>query len=110
MTDTDQSPAHSDESTPNRRQRRGCRRRLFLGCGFVLVLPVVIFLALFLFLRTSVPRSYTPVAQPLPPPSLADYTRLGLDGAESPYLGHTGAWDGKGGGLFGKSKIPDLEK
>jgi hypothetical protein len=34
----------------------------------------------------------------------------GLDGFESPYLGHTGSWDGKGGGFWGSSKLVDLEK
>jgi hypothetical protein len=32
-----------------------------------------------------------------------------LDGFDSPYIGHTGSWDGKGGGMFGSSKIPDLD-
>jgi hypothetical protein len=30
-------------------------------------------------------------------------------GFDSPYLGHTGSWDGKGGGMFGSSKVNDLE-
>lgn len=34
----------------------------------------------------------------------------GLAGSDSPYLGHTGSWDGKGGGIFGSSKIPDLDR
>ncbi len=33
-----------------------------------------------------------------------------LDGFDSPYLGHTGSWDGKGGAMFGGSKIPDLDR
>ncbi len=32
-----------------------------------------------------------------------------LDGFESPYLGHTGSWDGKGGAMFGWSKDSDLD-
>ena len=34
----------------------------------------------------------------------------GLDGFESPYLGHTGSWDGKGGVMGGGSKTGDMEK
>lgn len=34
----------------------------------------------------------------------------GLDGFESPYLGHTGSWDGKGGGMFGSSKAGAMDK
>jgi hypothetical protein len=34
----------------------------------------------------------------------------GLDGFDSPYLGHTGSWDGQGGGMFGSSKVPDLDR
>jgi hypothetical protein len=30
-------------------------------------------------------------------------------GFDSPYLGHTGSWDGKGGAIFGGSKANDLE-
>jgi hypothetical protein len=30
-------------------------------------------------------------------------------GFDSPYLGHTGSWDGKGGGMFGSSKANDLD-
>jgi hypothetical protein len=33
-----------------------------------------------------------------------------LDGFDSPYLGHTGSWNGKGGAMGGGSKIPDLDR
>lgn len=33
----------------------------------------------------------------------------GLDGFTSPYLGHTGSWDGKGGGMGGASKNPSMD-
>jgi hypothetical protein len=32
-----------------------------------------------------------------------------LDGFDSPYLGHTGSWDGKGGAMFGWPKWSDLD-
>jgi hypothetical protein len=40
-------------------------------------------------------------------PALA---KRNLEGFDSPYLGHTGSWDGQGGGMFGASKIPDLDR
>ena len=33
----------------------------------------------------------------------------GWNGFDSPYVGHTGSWNGTGGGMFGGSKIPDLD-
>lgn len=32
-----------------------------------------------------------------------------IDGFDSPYIGHTGSWDGQGGAMFGASKKPDLD-
>jgi hypothetical protein len=57
-----------------------------------------------------VPKSY-PLASRLIPAARAN-TNLGggLDGFDSPYLGHTGSWNGNGGAMLGGSKIPDLEK
>lgn len=84
--------------------RRGCG----CGCGGFVVLIAVLAGLCFLLLG-KVPKSYLPVAEPLPPPD--DSSRLGggLDGFSSPYLGHTGSWDGKGGGMFGGSKLPNLD-
>jgi hypothetical protein len=65
--------------------------------------------ALILFL-SGVPKSYPLAAQPIPPPPQPAHLGGGLDGFESPYLGHTGSWDGKGGAMFGASKIPDMDK
>jgi Cellulase (glycosyl hydrolase family 5) len=62
-----------------------------------------------LILLNKVPRNYPPVASPIPPPDLHNSSPGSLDGFESPYLGHTGSWDGKGGSMWGGSKIPDLE-
>ena len=56
----------------------------------------------------KVPRNYPVVSDPIPPPPIGPGP-AGLDGFDSPYLGHTGSWDGKGGALLGASKIPDLE-
>jgi hypothetical protein len=64
---------------------------------------------LFVFLN-RVPKSYPLTANPIDPPARTDYVELGLEGFESPYLGHTGSWDGKGGAMWGASKLPDLEK
>jgi hypothetical protein len=64
---------------------------------------------LILFLN-AVPKSYTPAAHPMPPPVAGTQAAGGLDGFDSPYLGHTGSWDGKGGGMFGSSKIPSMDE
>jgi hypothetical protein len=64
---------------------------------------------LFLFLG-RVPKTYPPATRPLPAPTAGAGLGGGLGGFDSPYLGHTGSWDGKGGALGGGSKIPDLEK
>ena len=64
--------------------------------------------ALFIFLG-RVPKSYPRVINPIPPPLPGNSLGGGIDGFDSPYLGHTGSWDGKGGGLGGSSKIADLD-
>jgi hypothetical protein len=78
---------------------------LAIGTGLLATLIVV----LFLFLN-RVPHDYPPMDKPLDTPVPGDYARFGLDGAESPYLGHTGSWDGQGGAMFGRSKAADLDK
>jgi hypothetical protein len=62
-----------------------------------------------LMLLNKVPRNYPPAASPIPPPDLSHSSPGKLDGFDSPYLGHTGSWDGKGGSMWGGSKISDLE-
>jgi hypothetical protein len=47
---------------------------------------------------------------PISPPTSGEYAAMELDGFDSPYLGHTGSWDGKGGAMWGGSKVPDLDK
>jgi len=59
-------------------------------------------------LLRKVPRQYAVVSDPIPPPPLGPGP-AGLAGFDSPYLGHTGSWDGKGGAMLGASKIADLE-
>lgn len=63
---------------------------------------------IFLFLLGKTPRSYPAVPNPIPPPAVGTGP-AGLPGFDSPYLGHTGSWDGKGGAMLSASKIPDLE-
>ncbi len=97
------------ESRPARGKRTLVRRlsRLCLfGCSGLLLLCV--FLAVFVYvLLGKVPVSYPGVAEPIPPPKR---TSAGLEGFDSPYIGHTGSWDGKGGRMLGGSKIPDLDR
>jgi len=56
------------------------------------------------------PKSYPLAARPVTVVAGNANSGGGIDGFDSPYLGHTGSWDGKGGAMFGGSKIPDLEK
>lgn len=71
---------------------------------------VLLGIGLLFVVLNRVPGAYPLPESPLAPPVPADYAEFGLDGFESPYLGHTGSWDGKGGTLWGGSKVPDLEK
>jgi hypothetical protein len=92
---------------------RTLRRRLLKGCawgGGGTVLLCVLLIGLVLVVLNRVPKTYPPPANPIDPPKPADYAALGLDGFQSPYLGHTGSWDGKGGSMWGGSKVPDLDK
>ncbi|GEM_PF-1730652 len=88
-----------------KRMMKGCA----WGCGGVALLSVLLIGLLFLLLD-RVPRTYPQPAVPVDPPQPGDYATFDLDGFESPYLGHTGSWDGKGGAMWGGSKVPDLEK
>jgi hypothetical protein len=74
------------------------------------ILRIVLGVGLLFFFLRQVPKSY-----PLPQnPILIKGTEIsrggGLEGFDSPYLGHTGSWDGKGGAMFGASKVGDLDK
>ena len=96
-----------DPKPPSRFRR--WMKRLAWGCGGMLTLFVGLIVLLFLFLN-RVPKSYPSATHPMDPPSHQDYVRFALDGFESPYLGHTGSWDGKGGAMWGGSKVEDLDK
>jgi hypothetical protein len=71
----------------------------------VLGLVVTVFLLL-----NRVPKTYPSVAIPIEPPSPNHSLGGGLDGFDSPYLGHTGSWDGKGGAMGGRPKASDLDR
>jgi hypothetical protein len=62
------------------------------------------------FFLARVPRSYPLASNPIPPPVGKSGLGGGLPGFDSPYLGHTGSWNGKGGALGGGSKISDMDK
>lgn len=79
------------------------------GCGSILLLCGLLTGLVFVILN-RVPKTYPPSADPIEPPARSAYTAVGLDGFESPYLGHTGSWDGKGGNMWGGSKVPELDK
>jgi len=93
--------------------KRGWARRLFrgcaLGCAGLLALFIAFAILLIVFLG-KMPKSYPPATRPISAVATRPNAGGGLDGFDSPYLGHTGSWDGKGGAMFGGSKIPDLDK
>ncbi|MBE0544613.1 MAG: hypothetical protein IH623_25010 [Verrucomicrobia bacterium] len=95
---------------PAKRRRGRC---LLLGCGIGCAGVALLFVAvivLVVLLLGKVPKSYPLAANPLPAPATTSNLGGGLDGFESPYLGHTGSWNGKGGAMLGGSKLPDLDK
>lgn len=96
-----------------RTTKRKLGRRLLRGCGSGcagLVLFFVAAIVLAVLLLGKVPESYPPATRPILATPARTNLGGGRDGFESPYLGHTGSWDGKGGAMFGGSKIPDLDK
>ena len=110
MSDPDPTPANTRKErrfrTPRRRRvPKGCA----WGCGGTTLLGLLP-IGLLLVVLNRVPAAYPAAADPLPPPAPTQYDGFGLDGFESPYLGHTGSWNGKGGSMWGESKVPDLEK
>jgi hypothetical protein len=82
--------------------------RILVWCCGVILAGFASLTALLFALLNRVPQSYPPVAQPIEiargVPSDND-----LEGFASPYIGHTGSWDGKGAGMFSASKIPGLD-
>lgn len=78
------------------------------GCGGALLLLFGLVALLFVFLN-RVPKSYPAVAIPMETPTSGQRLGGGLDGFDSPYLGHTGSADGKGGAMGGGSKAADLD-
>jgi hypothetical protein len=92
-----------------RRIGRGCLRGCLVCVAGVMALFLVAAICLIVVLR-QVPKSYPPAARPLSTVAVNTNAGGGLDGFDSPYLGHTGSWNGAGGAMGGGSKIPDLEK
>jgi hypothetical protein len=79
------------------------------GCLSVASLLGLLVVGLCILVANAVPKSFPVVEDPIPPPQRGADLGSGLDGFDSPYIGHTGSWDGKGGAMFGASKVPDLE-
>lgn len=100
------SGASSRRFGKSRFLRRGLR-----GCcccaGIPILLAAGAAIAWILFQR--VPMTYPPVSHPIEPPDAKHALGSGLDGFGSPYIGHTGSWDGKGGAMLGHSKTGDME-
>ena len=103
----------SESMPPHGTAKRRLIRRLLLGCAIGCAGVTLIFVAavvlLVLFLG-RVPKSYPLAARPIPAATIGTNLGGGVDGLDSPYLGHTGSWNGKGRVMLGGSKIPDLEK
>ncbi len=57
----------------------------------------------------KVPSAYPPAVRPMPGTAAQSTLGGGLDGFNSPYLGHTGSWNGKGGAWLGGSKLADMD-
>ena len=85
----------TNPGTPPKRKRRRLLRGCAWGCGGVLALSLVLIAILF-GLLSRVPKSYLVATSAVPPPEPGGSLGGGLDGFDSPYVGHTGSWDGKG--------------
>ncbi|TWT30254.1 hypothetical protein KOR34_48120 [Posidoniimonas corsicana] len=84
--------------------------RLALGLGALLLLAIVGLVAWLAVHLNGTPiggdADWQPTAAVAPDgPQLGG----GLDGFDSPYIGHTGSWDGSGGAMMGGSKIDALD-
>lgn len=95
----------SPGTKPRSRRRRWLWRCLWLLATMIAVL-VALVIALFVWLQ-QMPAHYPLSAHPIPPPSAA-HDLNGLEGFGSPYLGHTGSWNGRGGSLGG-TKLKDMD-
>jgi len=71
-------------------------------------MPLLALVVLCFVLLQRVPTTYPPAAHPLPPPGRQHALGGGLAGFDSPYLGHTGSWNGHGGAGLG-TKLKDLD-
>ena len=90
------------------RQNHRYARALGCGCSCLVLLLLALVAGVFLILQ-RVPKTYPGVASPITPPSPESALGGGLDGFASPYLGHTGSWDGKGGAMGGRAKASDMD-
>jgi hypothetical protein len=106
---TTETETAAGPAPPKRPLARWAMRGCALGCVGVVVIIFAVAVLLALFFG-KVPKSYPSATRPIPPPAEEPGIGGGLDGFESPYLGHTGSWDGKGGGMSGSSKLPDMDK
>ena len=73
----------------------------------MVLLTGLIFLLVILIAGAS-PKATLPFENPIAAPNPPSDLGKGLDGFDSPYIGHTGSWDGKGGAMFGGSKDPNI--
>jgi len=97
-------------TSPRKRKSRWrwVGRLLVLGCVAALLIVVCLVITAEVLLN-RVPGTYRVMANPIPPPPANRFASLQLDGFDSPYLGHTGSANGKGGTMFGGSKASDLD-
>lgn len=101
------------EPTPGRTKparslfRRTLRTLILLAGSAVVVLGAAA-AGIFLLLQ-KVPQSYPASTRPIP----YDTNRIalggGLEGFDSPYLGHTGSFNGRGSSMSGAAKLQDLD-
>ncbi len=82
-------------------------KRRIACCGCCTLPPVVTVIGVYLLMQ-NIPLRYPGVNNPIsaPPTQISNMPTHWL----SPYLGHTGSWDGKGGGMRGSNKIADMDR
>jgi len=80
-----------------------------MACAIVAALFIAAVISLLIRINNAPLAPSFPIHLIAVPPAGRDLGG-GLEGFGSPYLGHNGSWDGKGGAIWGGSKIADMDR
>lgn len=80
-----------------------------MACAIVAALSIAAVISLLIRINNAPVAPSFPIHLIVAAPAGGDLEG-GLEGFGSPYLGHNGSWDGKGGAIWGGSKIADMDR